>query len=180
MTWPTSPAAVSGGTIPSAGINAIRADLAAINGYVLKTADQSVTSSTTLANDTHLFYTIGAAGTYAFDLYLYGTSAANAAGDMGIAFTFPTGTLYVGASGLDVALASGDNGTMKGQAGLSLASGTLMTVFGLSTTPTMAHVHGLLVATATGTLRLQWAQFASSASASTLKAGSHMLVKQVA
>jgi hypothetical protein len=51
---------------------------------------------------------------------------------------------------------------------------------GLSATQLAIKVHGILIATASGTLRLMWAQMAANASASTIKAGSHMLVRQVA
>lgn len=156
------------------------AQLNALNGYVLKTADQSVTSSTTLANDTHLLWTIGATGTYIFDVYLFGTSAANAAGDLKVGFTFPTGTCHFGDEGPSVNLASGSADVSEWQANLSATSGTTITPFGLSTAVVLCHVHGILIATATGTLRLQWAQWASNANASTLKAGSHMRVQQVA
>ena len=156
------------------------AQLNALNGYVLKTADQSVTSSSTLTNDTHLLYTIGATGTYIVDLWLYGTSAANNAGDLKIAFTFPTGTMHFGTAGPSVNLLSGSADVSEWFANLSATSGTTFTNVGLSTTVSQTHIHGILIATATGTLRMQWAQFASNANASTLQAGSHMLVRQVA
>jgi hypothetical protein len=156
------------------------AQLNALNGYAVKTADQSVTSSTTLVNDTHLSYAIAATGTYVFDLCLFGVSAANAAGDIAVGFTFPTGTLHVGAHSLDGSLASGATGTFGAGALLSATSGVSTIIMGLSTTTTLMLLRGIFVATATGTLCLQWAQASSNASASTLKAGSHMLVRQVA
>jgi len=158
----------------------IRDNLNAINGYVAKTADQSVTSSTALANDTHLLYAIGATGTYIFDVHLFATSAANAAGDLSVGFTFPTGTLHFGVNGLNNTLASGSSTPGEHAGTLSATSGTTSLPLGLSTATTYQTVHGILIATATGTLRLQWAQFASNANASTLKSGSHMLVRQVA
>jgi hypothetical protein len=155
------------------------AKMNAINGYVLKTADESVTSSAALQNDDHLFYTIPTVGTYAVDAWLFGTSAANAAGDLQYGFTFPAGTFYAFSTGLDINLASGTSGTSL-WAAQTATSGVAIQAFGLSTGGTAMHIHGLFVATATGTLRLQWAQNASNANASTLKAGSHMLVRQVA
>jgi hypothetical protein len=164
----------------TAGQPLTAAQLNGINGYVLKTADQSVTSSATLVDDTHLNYSITATGTYIVDIYLYAASAANAAGDLGIGFTFPTGTFHVGVAAVDDTVASGNQGPLKGEGRTSATSGSLMTVVGLSTNTLQVHVHGILIATATGTLRLQWAQEVSNASASTVKAGSHMLVRQVA
>jgi hypothetical protein len=179
MAWPTSTTVSPGGTIAAAERNALRADLLAINGFVRKTADESVTSSAVLQNDDHLSYSIGATGTYAVDVYLIGTSAANAAGDLNVAFTFPTGTFYLTSSGLDASLASGSSGTVQTLGG-SITSGTAFASYGLSTTQTSIILHGTFVATATGTLQLQWCQAVSNANASTLKAGSSMLVKQVA
>lgn len=163
----------------TAGQVVTAAQLNAINGYVLKTADQSVTSSTVLVNDTHLSYTIPAAGTYIVDLWLFASSGANAAGDLLFGFTFPAGTFYAFTDGLDIGLASAANGTVQ-MAGVAATSGAAIQAFGLSTSVTAALIHAVFIATAAGTLRFQWAQNASNASASTVKAGSHMLVRQVA
>ena len=148
--------------------------------FILKNADESVTSSTVLQNDDALLATIGATGTYAFDLYLFASSAANAAGDLSVGFTFPTGTMYFGASGPSVNLASGSQDVAEWIQRLSAVSGTTTVNFGLSTTITRSHIHGLFIATATGTLQTQWAQFASNANASTVKAGSHLILRRVA
>jgi hypothetical protein len=181
MSWPTSSAFTAGQTAGvSSGLNNVRSDLLAANGFVYKTADQLVTSSAVLVNDTHLLYSISATGKYVIDVHLYATSAANAAGDLGVGFTFPTGTFYLGGEGPDIGLASGTVQTGQWGSNIAYASGAIFNVYGLSTSVNYIHLHGLFVATATGTLQFQWAQQASNASASTLKAGSHMLVKQVA
>jgi hypothetical protein len=158
----------------------IRNNLEALNGYKEKTADESVTSSTTLQDDNHLLFSIPQAGTYVFDARLFMTSAANAAGDIKVGFTFPTGTCHFAFIGLDDTLASGFKGPMHGQGALSATSGTTALALGLSTSTLFGSVQGILIATASGTLTLQWAQLASNASASTVKSGSHMLVRQVA
>lgn len=158
---------------------AVKLDRVSID-ETIKTADESVTSSTTLQNDNHLFYTVGATGTYIFDLWLWMNSAANAAGDIKIGFTFPTGTCGFTAIGLDTTLASSFTGTMHTQGVNSATSGTTALALGLSTSTTVGHVHGFLIATATGTLQMQWAQNGSNGSASTILTGSHMLVRQVA
>lgn len=159
----------------------VRDNLLALNGFVAKTADQSIPSSTVLTNDTHLLYAIGSTGTYAGDLYLRATSAANAAGDINIGFTFPTGTLHAVGFGPDIGLASGavQTGNWVGDSG-GFTSGVSVLSFGLSTATLALYIHFDFVATATGTLRLQWCQNSSNANASTLKAGSHMQVRQVA
>ena len=158
----------------------LRDNLLALNGYVRKTADESVTSSAVLQNDNELLLSIGATGTYVFDVILIATSAANAAGDLAVGFTFPTGTLHLIGQGPDIGLASGNVQTGQWGAGLSIASGATFNGYGLSTNNVGIWLHGILIATATGTLTLQWAQNASNASASTVKAGSHMIMKQTA
>lgn len=180
MGWTSPRTWVAGEKPPAATLNAhIRDNFNAINGFVRKTADESVTSSTVLQNDNELLYTIGATGSYVFDMYLAVTSAANAAGDINIGFTFPTGTLYLWGPGTDPALASGTIASGKFASG-AVTSGTAWQDFGVSTTGSGFNVHGLFIATGTGTLQFQWAQFASNANATTVKAGSHLIVKQVA
>ena len=183
MSWPTSPAAVSGSPIPAAGWNAIRADVAAMNGFVRKTADQSISSSTVLTNDTHLLYAIPAAGTYLVDVYALANSAADAAGDIAVGFSFPAGTMYFMGPGPHNSLASGSNVLGEWIARPSATSGSTNIPFGLSLNggiPLGFTVHAMFVATASGTLRFMWAQQTSSASATKVWAGSHMLVRQVA
>lgn len=148
---------------------------------LMKTADQSVTSSTVQVDDTHMQYTIGSTGTYVVDVWLDVTSAANAAGDIQVGFSFPTGTMRAWSGpGIDPALASGTLAQGKFAANMGLTSGTAWTDFGVSTTSAGFVIHALFTATATGTLKFQWSQFASNANATTVKAGSHMLVRQVA
>lgn len=151
--------------------------------YVAKAADQSVTSSAVLANDTHLSIAIPAAGTYLFDVWLMALSAADAAGDLNVAFSFPTGTCDWQGIGPHNSLATGSNVVGEWIARNAATSGVTATPYGLSANggiPLGIRLHGRLVATASGTLRLMWAQQTSNANASTLKAGSHMTVQQVA
>lgn len=180
MAWPTSSTVAAAGVITAAARNDLRQDLLDVNRFVRKTADEPVTSSTTQQNDNELLLSIGEAGTYIFEVTLFATSAANAAGDLQVGFSFPTGTLHYGVAALDPALASGDSGTMKGQGILSATSGAAGPIIGLSTSTLMITLRGILIATATGTLQLTWAQMTSNANASTIKAGSFMTMKQVA
>lgn len=152
----------------------------AINGFVRKTADEDVTSSAALQNDNELLYTIGATGTYIAKLVLFVTSAANAAGDINLGFSFPTGTLSYGAFGLDSSLASGFSGTFAAQAVTSATSGVTAIGLGASTATNMIVIETDFVATATGTLQFMWSQNTSNANKTTVKAGSFMKVKQVA
>lgn len=180
--WTTPRTWVAGEKPPAATMNAhIRDNLVALNGFVRKTSDEAVTSSAVLQNDDHLFYSIPATGTYVFDLFLVAQSAANAAGDLQVGFTFPTGTLTVGAHGADANLASGTTvTTMAVMANPSVASGAVFATFGVSTLPTFSWIHGMFIATATGTLQTQWSQAVSNANSTTVRTGSHLTVRQVA
>lgn len=163
----------------TAGETAVAAKLdQASFDFVLKTADESVTSSTTLQNDNHLAATISATGTYVFDCWIFADSAANAAGDIAVGFSFPTGTLHFTGNGPHNSVASGSQVDGEWIVRLSATSGTTNIPFGLSTTTMAMQVHGILIATATGTLQMMWAQLASNASASTIRSGSHLIVKQ--
>jgi len=173
--WTSPRTWVAGEKPPASTLNAhIRNNLEALNGFVRKTADESVTSSAVLQNDDQLLFSIPQAGTYVFEFVIFATSAANAAGDIQIQVIGPAGTFTFGGNGLDITLASGNTGTVN-TAGISTTVN-----FGVSTTQTMILIKGILVATASGTLQLQWAQQASNANATTVKAGSHMTVRQVA
>lgn len=171
-------------------VEQIIADLTALEGratalealqelYVAKTADESVTSSSTLQDDNHLLLSVAANTDYYGLLVVLATSAANAAGDIHTGFTFPAGaTLHWGAHGPTTALASGSVGDVEYLARLSATSGTTEISYGLSTSIlTIVHYLHLLTAGTAGTLRLQWAQQASNGSATTVKAGSYMWLK---
>jgi len=148
--------------------------------FVRKTADESVTSSTTMQNDDHLLATIGAAGTYVIDLVLIGSSAANSAGDIKLGFTFPAGTLTMRWIGPDPATTGGAVAQAKFHGATDSSSPSTAIDFGLTTTTQTIIGRGLFIATGAGTLQLQWAQFASNANASNLITNSHLIVKQVA
>lgn len=179
MGWTTPRTFVTAEVETAAIFNAhLRDNLLALNGFVRKTADESVTSSAVLQNDDQLLYAIPAAGTYVIDLWLQVTSAANAAGDIGIAFTYPTGTITTFVFGADTTLASAHASSSVEVRSDAFTSGTLFATFGASTAGTSIYVHAVLVATASGTLQLQWAQQASNVNATTVKAGSHMSVTQ--
>lgn len=178
--WTAPRTWVAAETVTAAIMNThVRDNLLATTGYVRKTADESLNLSTTLQDDDHLLYTINDTGTFVFDLELIVTSAANAAGDFKFGFTFPTGTMDFNAIGADTSLASGNVSTAHFGVVISATSGSTALAYGASTTAAVIRARGHFAATATGTLRLQWAQFASNASNTTVKAGSFMTVRQL-
>jgi len=179
--WSSPRTWVAGEKPSAATLNThIRNNLEALNGFVRKTANEDVTSSTAMQNDNELLFTIPQAGTYAVDLVLIGSSAANSAGDIKFGFTFPTGSLTMRWIGPDPATTGGAVAQAKFHGATDASSPSTAIDFGLTTTSQTIIGRGLLVATAAGTLTLQWAQFASNANASSLATNSYMTVKQVA
>lgn len=176
-----APFTFTAATAPTAATwNQLRDNLEALNGYVLKSADESVTSSTVMQDDNALTYTIPQAGTYVADWWLSVVAASDTNGDIQIQFTFPTGTLYVQEIGHTPAIATGALADVKLFSESDASSPSSARPFGLTATQTLILVRTVLVATASGTLTLQWAQDSSSANATTVKAGSNMTIRQVA
>lgn len=141
---------------------------------VVKTADESVTSSTTLQSDDVLLLPVTAGTSYAFEGFLYATGPS--AGDFKLAFTFPTGATFVafvhhiGANGAVDSFKSGTNPLTTSGGSLSLATGAADGV---------AIKGGIIVAGTAGNVQLQWAQDASSATPTIVKAGSWLRLTKV-
>lgn len=152
--------------------------------YVAKTADETVTSSTTLQNDDHLVLPVAANAVYMFALDLYTIDAADFVGDFKMSFTCPTGATFdMHGSGAHITdLASGTSSNGEWLAKLACTSASANLVFGVgNTSVTGIRVHGRLVMGSTGgSFQLQWAQNASDTSGTTLKAGSYMTLTRVA
>lgn len=138
-----------------------------------KSVDQTVTSSTTLVNDTALTWSLADANTrYAFDLYLAYTGAT--AGNLLVGWGVPAGAAMAWfATGLDTALA------YKNLANLSAGTTTSFGAAGVSL-GRVAQVSGtILLDSTTGSFTLRWAQNTSNASATTMRAGSFGVVYRV-
>lgn len=143
--------------------------------YALKSADESVTSSTALQNDDDLNADL-TVGIWLLEAHLFHTGAQ--AGDIQTAWT-TTGTITCLSRGLIGP--SGSATDITGAAAnirIQLASLTLTTGVRLGTDGTnngYSVERLILDVDVAGTLQLQWAQFASSGTATTLKAGSHLV-----
>lgn len=139
-----------------------------------KTADQSVTASTTFTDDVHL--TVQVEANCVYDLVMILTYDALAAGDLKTQFVSPAGATIVGvASGLSTtAAASTDDFTTSWTGGANvggLGAGSTQALYG----------RGLLTTAGTaGTFKLQWAQTTSSATATRVFTGSYILLRRVA
>jgi len=144
-----------------------------VTQYIRKAATESVTSSTTLQDDDDLFAALPV-GIWRVQLWLTVTGAT--AGDIKTTWT-TTGTISgIGRSclGPNISTTSNlDGGILLG--GFALTS----TVnYGLSATNHAIHEDLLVDVSVTGTLQLQWAQVASSATATTLSTSSRMYITQ--
>lgn len=151
--------------------------------YIAKSADETVTSNATLQNDDHLVLPVVANAVYTFALDLYMTEATDFVGDFKMSFTCPTGAAFdmhgSGAHATNLTIGTSSDGEWIGKLATSSAAATL--AFGVGTGLTGVRVYGRLVMSSTaGNFQLQWAQNASDASGTTLKAGSQMTMTRVA
>ena len=133
-----------------------------------KTADQSVTSSTVLVDDTHLQLTVLANEVWSLEFRLLMNAAA--AGDFRWTYSFPSGNVYehlAGTNGAGTFLdipnthAASDDNTqnLNGLAAINLWVISTMYVVGGTG----------------GTLKLRWCQQTSSATPTTLVTNSHLM-----
>jgi len=142
-----------------------------------KTADEAVTSSTTLQNDDDLFVSVAASATYQLIAYFIYDGGTTGSSDLKIGWTFPSGlTMAYGHIGMttsatitEASVATSSDQTNNPQfgsdgAGQNRAAYLLGTVF---------------VSTTAGTLQLQWAQGTSSGTATHMKKGSWLQLQRV-
>lgn len=166
------------GAILNAALNAINDR----DVFALKTADEPLTTSTTLQDDDHLVGLALSAGTWVVTAQCLVSGPA--AADVKIAWSFSgtasasyrwgqgpsTSTTWVANGSAVRAAASGDTST-----GITNA-----TPYGTDGTNWSAiQDSGVMVVTVAGTLKLQWAQNASSGT-TIMRAGSYMLARRVA
>lgn len=183
----TNDALIVDGALTASGGVAITGNLS-VTGvgqvqYIAKTADETINSSTTLQNDDHLVLPVVANAVYTFELDLYMTESTDFVGDFKMSFTCPTGATFdmhgSGAHITDLSAGTSSNGEWIGKLATSSAGASLS--FGVGTSLTGVRVHGRLVMSSTaGNFQMQWAQNASDASGTTLKAGSIMTMTRVA
>jgi hypothetical protein len=150
--------------------------------YVDKTAGESVTSSTTLQNDDHLFYAFAAAReghTFRVQAVLHVTGAA--AGDIKVDWA-TTGTIVTAKKrqcrGPDVGVAD-----VTASAAYRTSGGHALNAavtYGCDGTNTSAITEEFVVAiTAAGTLTMRWAQNASSGTATAVTADSYLVITPI-
>jgi hypothetical protein len=161
---------------------------------VIKSTIESVTSSTTLQDDNELFVTLTAGQTYAVRAVLIvGGSATSGAGDIKTAWT-RTGTLnHAGARSctgpairtIDASGTTATAGTLPNVLGILRRTGghalTTAVNYGTDGTATgLVEEEFIIQVDVTGVLKLQWAQDTTSATATTVAAGSYIVATPIA
>ncbi len=139
-----------------------------------KTSDQSVTASTALVNDNNLFFPVLAGEVWQFEIDVFATLSvtgpSNSPPSSGLkaAFTVP--------AGCTVQWASVDNTQIP-----QTVSGTGTTISSSSSTGNyMTKLIGqVIVGSTAGTVQMQFAQSVSTATATTLKAGSSLVATRM-
>ncbi|WP_369778829.1 hypothetical protein [Streptomyces sp. R33] len=142
---------------------------------VIKAADESITSSTTIQDDNHLTLAVAANATYLLEGTLFYDGAFNA-GHLKATFSLPAGAtifwaINAPATGGTAAYASDANTTGN------LVAGT----YGTGGAKTTASILGTVTTAGTaGNLLLRWAQNASNATATTIYAKSWLRLLRTA
>jgi len=143
--------------------------------HARKTADETVSNSTTLQNDDALFVAVAANCTY--ELRLYVIYDAGTTADYKWALTYPAGSTL----NYTVVTHAADL-TFTEPGASAVASGTAVAAGGNGLgTPRGIHVLGNLVTSTTaGTLQYQWAQNGAVVENTLTKAGSQLVVARLA
>lgn len=142
-----------------------------------KTADTSRTSTATATADPHLSIAIPSAGTWEISGVLSYLALGPGGGDMKFTFTF-SGTVtaasswWVSGGVLPTSISAVNAGVIP--------IGTTTPVGGDTTILVGAQPDGTLTCTTSGTLAVSWAQNTSTATATTLKAGSRIRATRIA
>lgn len=142
---------------------------------IYKTADESVTSSTTLQDDNHLVLPLLASATYVVEGGLYYDGVFNA-GNLKLTWSLPaSATIYWSANGP----ATGGAAAFASQA---VTSGNITVgTYGTGGSKTTASISALVTTAGTaGNMQLRWAQDASNATATTIYAKSWLRAIRIA
>lgn len=147
---------------------------------IVKSATESVTSSTTLQDDNELFAPVAANAVYDVFLHLLHDSDATAAGDIKIGWSGPSGaTMNWGVHGANTSDTSSTTVTASNMQTRNI--GETAAFGGGDSTGTTAYARGVLYTSATaGTLQLRWAQETSNAVATQVRAQSVLTVRRIA
>jgi hypothetical protein len=148
---------------------------------IKKAAAESVTSSIVLQNDDDLSIALAAGAVFLIDAYIIVTGAA--AGDLRVAWAVSGGVAQLAGRscmGPQIGTADSTNNAMRSSGAHSLTTSLGYGTDGAAGSSCQEH---FLVETTTantpGTLTMQWAQFTSSATSTTLAIGTFMVITEV-
>jgi hypothetical protein len=154
-------------------------DLAIRSPIIIKTNDQSIVSSTTPANDSQLVLPVLANATYEMDLDLIYAAVAST-GMLKLAWSGPTGAV-MGWCTYGLATTSTTSSGSITMAHQAIGDNPVLGSAAANTTNVHCNPRGILTTSTTaGSLQFMWAQGASNASATIVKAGSRLKLKRVA
>lgn len=139
-----------------------------------KTADQNLASNTTLQNDNTLFLPAAVNAIYWFECVLHYKGTTAGSGDLRVNWSVPSGAT-LRASG--IYLSTG----LTAQIGVEVVSGTTFTCGTNGTgNPLSLTMEGSVIMDGTaGNVQLQWAQNTSSGTATTVMAGSALVLSRI-
>lgn len=138
---------------------------------VIKTVDESLSSSITLQNDDQLVLPVDANATY--ELWLRATQNSGATPGFRCGFTIPTGATWhwgfmdLGSSAANEQMLLTGSGGTAGITGAGADSAVIINAI-------------VAIGSTAGNVQFQWAQSASNAATTTVRAGSSLLLRQVA
>jgi hypothetical protein len=162
-----------------ARLDATAALLSQLPVTIRKPANQTVTSSTTLVDDTHFAFPVAANAVYALESYLIFTGAASPAGGLKMQFTGPAGATMTwtnfGTNGAGVGTLTDYNVVAE-----SISSGAPRAVgTNAGTVMTCRPVGTVITAGTSGTLQFRWAQNASDATPTLVGVNSWMRLTKI-
>lgn len=139
----------------------------------VKTADTIRASTTTVSNDPHLTVTIPSTGTYRLRLFL--RYAGNTTADMQWGLAIPASS-----TARALYLAGPNTAANVAQTNTWVDLAAVVVTFMTSSTEGGALLEGELIAGATGSVTVQWAQNTSNAGDTTMKLGSYIELEKIA
>ena len=145
--------------------------------FVRKTADETVTASTTMQDDDHLTAAVAANATYVVELVAIYDGAAT--GDIKFQFAAPAGATL---SGAQVGPQSGTAGVTATTVNVSATTGASGAIGAVGAGSKIGYRFDGLLRTAgtAGTFKLQWAQQTSDPVATTMFTDSYLVLRRVA
>jgi hypothetical protein len=175
MGWTTPKTWSAGETLTAANFNIhIRDNLNVVDHLLaFKSADETVSASTTLQDDDHLFFSVAANELWAIRLGMICT--ASSTGHLKVGATFPSATTFSLMMPWTV-----DSSSVEGRFLIQEVTETTDTLFLATGLNFVYEAHGYVNASSTpGTFKIQWAQ-SSATGTTTMKKGSYLIGQKLA